>query len=166
LTLLHINLGYHPKICGYYDAIPILSLQNASQFNYTQYIQDIPAPEKWNWTVVVTFMFRKELNSWSLDDVFLAGANGSNLLLNAGFEETNSPWYICNPSNSSSSGHIGTSDPHNGSYCYMDGAQPLGDYLSQTVTTINELNYTLSFWLANDQSPDKANEAVVTILLL
>ena len=100
---------------------------------------------------MITFVFRHDVDTWSLDDI--AVSNGTqNLIVNGGFELGNlTGWNYSNPSNTADHGHVIQASapyfPRKGTYFYVDGIYNQYDYLSQTFATVPTVTYNVSFWL-------------------
>lgn len=55
------------------------------------------------------------------------------------------------------------SGPHSGNYMADFGAVGLAAGISQTIATTNGANYVVSFWLANDDGANAANDSTTSI---
>jgi hypothetical protein len=101
----------------------------------------------------LTFALRNDPVYWYLDDVSVTNSSGDELLLNGGFELGNLlGWTYCNPNSAADAGVVSSSNPHTGSYSYMDGSINASDYLSQTFAVVPNNNYLITFWLSADST--------------
>ncbi|CAF4090278.1 unnamed protein product [Rotaria magnacalcarata] len=99
-------------------------------------------------SITLSMAFRQDPSYWALDDISVTlSTGGPNLVQNPGFETRSLTGYyaFCNPSSSSASGTVSSSNAHSGTYCYYDGSVGNPDYLSQTTTAIPNNYYTISF---------------------
>lgn len=125
----------------------LLNAFNISSTNFTFYSY----PYKTNASSArLTFAFRHDVDIWFLDDVSVS--NGTwNVLGNGDFELGSTGWTSCTQGGTNSGGDIagggGSYFPHSGSQCYMNEISNDIEYLSQTFSTIPNVQYAISFWL-------------------
>ncbi len=98
---------------------------------------------------------RNDPSYWCLDDISVVDPNGVQLWQDGGFEMSPLTTYYtyCNPNGASASGAITATCAHSGTYSFYDGSVTYSDYLSQTFTTVVGDTYNISFWLADQSSP-------------
>ncbi|CAF4289755.1 unnamed protein product, partial [Rotaria sordida] len=144
----------------------LLSLVNASSFNYTYYRYIYRAISN---ITTLTFAFRQDPSFWCLDDISVIQyntsniRNTSNLIGNGDFEKGALVNYsLCTPSDRNPTGSVYSGCAHAGNYSYYDGSYAPGDYLSQTFATIPQQQYQISFWLQNmGSAPNFINVTVI-----
>ncbi|CAF1528075.1 unnamed protein product, partial [Didymodactylos carnosus] len=127
----------------------ILQLTNMNfQSSYTTYTFSYITSAN---LTMITFSFRNDPQYWVLDDVkFVDTVTSNNQVTNGGFESGSLyPWTYCNPGNATFAGGIDDTLRNHGTYDYADGSVGSADYLSQSVSTVVNRTYTVSFALAN-----------------
>jgi hypothetical protein len=145
----------------------LLSLSNVSSADYSFYSYSYTACGP---SATVTFVFRHDVDTWSLDDV--AVSNGThNLIVNGGFEMGNlTGWNYSNPSNTASHGRAAHASapyfPRTGTYFYVDRIYQKYDYLSQTFATVPTATYNISFWLYSTAASSEDDLIISSQVLL
>jgi hypothetical protein len=120
---------------------------------YTQYTT--PAFIATSTSTNISFSFREDPAFLSLDDVTMSGGV---TLVNPGFELgplfANAPtgWSYLNMFGAGAAGVVDNNNPHTGSNNYFDGAIQAYDGITQAVTTVPGMSYTISFWLDDSGS--------------
>jgi hypothetical protein len=106
---------------------------------YTQYFTSFNATTGASY---VTFAFRDDQSFLVIDDISVTFAGGPNLLVNGDFElgplgaSAPAGWTYLNPFGVVLGGSVDNSDPHTGSFDYLDGALQAYDSIGQGFTTI------------------------------
>ncbi len=110
-------------------------------------------------STTITFAFRHDPGFFALDNASVVdvATPGVNLLVNGSFEANlSSPdgWSFFNPYNATFAGFVSTSVDllyaQDGNNFWYDGAVGAYDGIDQTIVTTPGQNYTLSFWLSQE----------------
>lgn len=134
------------QICSTGVNLIPFNLTMNSNFSYSMFTYNFTAVSP---SVLITISIQRKSYYWFFDDFSLKNSNGSELLINGGFEIGSTAfWIYCNPYASSYYGSVYSSGlSHTGTYYWQDAAQPNPDFLAQNVSLIIGETYTFSFWL-------------------
>jgi hypothetical protein len=123
-----------------FNGVTLVDQVNSAVFEYTEFVYYVVATSS---TATLQFGFRQDPSYFYLDDVFVA----PNAVQNPGFETgTFSSW---TQSGNTGSTFVSTVGPHAGTYAAR--FHPVGSlgFLSQNLSTVPGMTYTLRFLLAN-----------------